>query len=403
MGSGNNPDPESRIAELLQARASYPNIEVGHPYDEVLCDVQASVERSGSVGKNDIGALMLWKRQNLSASWTCELNDMRDREVRAITGMATKLANDAALAIPDAAKAARERLRELPGCGSGQAVASTLLTVAAPQRMAVYDGRALTALARLGIQIPNRRYSVYMTIVCELARQVNNTQNVAWLPRDVDKALFMIGGGPTGDRDLSTSTGNGGRWRELEVHKIDSQRPPSLEDRIAYLRDRFRMNRVDVLDDVVTLIASHIAGRYFSGLDGAVTRILALASLNGTEIDMALAEMVLRDLAANLGAARTDLTTVIAVTAEYFGTTVEQLTGAGGPGALVHARQIAMYLCFELADLLLPEIGELFGRDHTAAMYSWRKIGYGMRERREVLDQVRELTIRIRGGRPDVG
>jgi hypothetical protein len=57
MDSGNHPDPASRIAELLQARASYPDIENGHPYDEVLVEVQTSVERAGSVGKCDIGAL----------------------------------------------------------------------------------------------------------------------------------------------------------------------------------------------------------------------------------------------------------------------------------------------------------------------------------------------------------
>jgi hypothetical protein len=145
-------------------------------------ELQASVEQSGSVGKGDIGSLMLWKRLNMSTSWTLDLNDMRDRKVREITGAATKFANDTALTVPEAAKAARERLRRLPGCHSGQTIASTILTAAAPQRMAVYDDHTVAALTRLGIQIPNRRFSVYMTTVCALAGQVN-TSLETWLGR----------------------------------------------------------------------------------------------------------------------------------------------------------------------------------------------------------------------------
>ncbi|AXY52503.1 hypothetical protein YT1_3098 [Rhodococcus ruber] len=33
-----------------------------------------------------------------------------------------------------------------------------------------------------------------MTVVCELAERVNSTKGTGWCPRDVDKALFMLGG-----------------------------------------------------------------------------------------------------------------------------------------------------------------------------------------------------------------
>ena len=86
----------------------------------------------------------------------------------------------------------------------------------------------------------------------------------------------------------------------------------------------------------------------------------------------------------------------MAVTAEYFNTTLEELSGPGKARPLAQARQIAMYLCRELTDLSLPKIGQAFGRDHTTVMYAEQKIRGEMAQRREVFDHVQELTARIR-------
>ena len=88
--------------------------------------------------------------------------------------------------------------------------------------------------------------------------------------------------------------------------------------------------------------------------------------------------------------------TIMAVTAEYFQITVEELRGPGKTRALAQSRQIAMYLCRELTDLSLPRIGQAFGRDHTTVMYAEKKIRGEMAERREIFDHVTELTTRIR-------
>ena len=188
--AGNSAD---RVKKLLAAYKSYSNYADGSPYDEVFLDVQAGVERSGSMGKADIGALMLWKRLNLSTKWARALNNMADREVREITGEAIKLARDPLAPITDAARQGRQALVGLPGCRNGHAVASTILTAGAPTRMAVYDVRAIRALGDLACPLSKRRYGDYMEAVVELMEEVNRT-GVNWCPRDVDKALFMLGG-----------------------------------------------------------------------------------------------------------------------------------------------------------------------------------------------------------------
>jgi chromosomal replication initiator protein len=176
---------------------------------------------------------------------------------------------------------------------------------------------------------------------------------------------------------------------------ITDVQPPELETRIAILRKKAQMERLDVPDDVLELIASSIE-RNIRELEGALIRVTAFASLNKTPIDRSLAEIVLRDLIADVGTMQISAATIMAATASYFETTVEELRGPGKTRALAQSRQIAMYLCRELTDLSLPKIGQAFGRDHTTVMYAEKKIRAEMAQRREVFDHVKELTTRIR-------
>ncbi|WP_458687245.1 chromosomal replication initiator protein DnaA [Nocardia tengchongensis] len=176
---------------------------------------------------------------------------------------------------------------------------------------------------------------------------------------------------------------------------ITDVQPPELETRIAILRKKARMDRLDVPHDVLELIASRVE-RNIRELEGALIRVTAFASLNGQALDLSLAEVVLRDLMPDAATMEITASTIMAVTAEYFNTTLEELTGPGKARPLAQARQIAMYLCRELTDLSLPKIGQAFGRDHTTVMYADKKVRKEMTERRRVYDQVQELTARIK-------
>lgn len=176
---------------------------------------------------------------------------------------------------------------------------------------------------------------------------------------------------------------------------ITDVQPPDLETRIAILRKKAQVERLDVPGDVLELIASSIE-RNIRELEGALIRVTAFASLNKTPIDRSLAEIVLRDLVTDASSIHISAPTIMATTAEHFNVTVEELRGPGKTRALAQSRQIAMYLCRELTDLSLPKIGQSFGRDHTTVMYAERKVRADMAERHEVFGQVQELTTRIR-------
>jgi chromosomal replication initiator protein len=177
---------------------------------------------------------------------------------------------------------------------------------------------------------------------------------------------------------------------------ITDIQPPELETRIAILRKKAAQERLNAPDDVLEYIASKIFTN-IRELEGALIRVTAFASLNRQPVDMALAEIVLKDLIPTDASPSINAATIMAQTAAYFSLTVEDLCGTSRSRVLVNARQIAMYLCRELTELSLPKIGQSFGgRDHTTVMHADRKIRELMAERRSIYNQVNELTSRIK-------
>ncbi|WP_273652937.1 chromosomal replication initiator protein DnaA [Cellulomonas fimi] len=177
---------------------------------------------------------------------------------------------------------------------------------------------------------------------------------------------------------------------------ITDVQPPDLETRIAILRKKAGSERLQAPPDVLEYIASKISTN-IRELEGALIRVTAFANLNRQQVDLSLAEIVLKDLITDEQTAEITATQVIGQTAAYFGLSIDDLCGSSRSRVLVTARQIAMYLCRELTDLSLPKIGQAFGgRDHTTVMHANRKIRELMAERRSIYNQVTELTNRIK-------
>lgn len=172
--------------------------------------------------------------------------------------------------------------------------------------------------------------------------------------------------------------------------------PPELETRIAILRKKALSDDLEVPPDVLEFIASKVQSN-IRELEGALIRATAFANLQGTTVDLGLAQIVLKEYANDGGEPEVTVGVILAQTAAYSEFTIEELCSANRSRDLVLARQIAMYLCRELTDMSLPKIGQEFGgRDHTTVMHAERKIGKLMKEKHAVYNQVTELTSRIK-------
>lgn len=172
--------------------------------------------------------------------------------------------------------------------------------------------------------------------------------------------------------------------------------PPDVETRLAILHRNVEMARLSVPEDVLGFIATLVSDN-IRELEGALTRVSALAKLTGETINLAMAERVLQDLLPGHEAKAVDPPMILQATAEAYGLTVADLVSASRKQPLAQCRQVAMYLCRDLTSLSLPRIGEVFGgRDHTTVMYAIDRVKKIMETEREVYDRVQELSSNLR-------
>jgi chromosomal replication initiator protein len=172
--------------------------------------------------------------------------------------------------------------------------------------------------------------------------------------------------------------------------------PPELETRLAILRKKAEREPVAPPADVLEFIASNITNN-IRELEGALIRVCAFASLTGNPLTVELAEGVLSDILTNTQPRPITPALILEKTSEMFDFTIDEIRGQSRRRPLVTARQIGMYVMREMTDLSYPAIARDFGgRDHTTVIHAVEKISGLMKERRQIYDQVTELTQRIR-------
>lgn len=150
--------------------------------------------------------------------------------------------------------------------------------------------------------------------------------------------------------------------------------PPDLETRMAILRTKAAADKINMPNDVITLLATNIATN-IREIEGAYTKIVAYTSLMDMPITVETAQKVLSDMGNTVKTRSITFENITKVVADHYDIKKEELFNKKRTQNIAHPRQVAMYLCRELADLSYPKIGELFGgRDHTTVIHAFEKI-----------------------------
>ena len=149
---------------------------------------------------------------------------------------------------------------------------------------------------------------------------------------------------------------------------------PDYETRIAILRKKEELDGYNVGDDVIEYIAKNIKSN-IRELEGSLNKIIAYANLEKREINLSLAEQVLKDIISPNEKKIITPEYIISTVAEHFDLSPADIMGSKRFSKIVHPRQIAMYLCREMTDVSLIVIGKCMGnRDHTTIMHGIEKI-----------------------------
>ncbi len=174
---------------------------------------------------------------------------------------------------------------------------------------------------------------------------------------------------------------------------VDIQ-PPDLETRIAILQHKADENSLDVPQDVLLFIAKNVKSNVRE-LEGSLIRLMAHSSLNGSDITIESAEEVLKNILTH-EIVRVTVDRIQQVVAKEFGVTIEGMKSRKRTKTLTVPRQYAMFLCRQLTDLPLVEIGQAFGgRDHTTVIHACDKIERECGSDRPTRLRVEQLRTRI--------
>ena len=174
---------------------------------------------------------------------------------------------------------------------------------------------------------------------------------------------------------------------------ITDVQAPNLETRIAILKKKVEKEEIVIPDDVLVLIAERVTNN-IRELEGALIRLLAFASLTGSEIHLEMAQEVLGTfLNRNRPQRQLSLAQVIKVVSDYYEISLDLLRSKTRTKPIAHARQVAMYLCRELTGSSLNQIGMRFGgRDHTTVHHAWQKITHLEETDPDVQRELQELS-----------
>jgi chromosomal replication initiator protein len=165
--------------------------------------------------------------------------------------------------------------------------------------------------------------------------------------------------------------------------------PPNLATRLTVLRRLVEEAGVELADDGALIELANRIEANVRQLHGALTRVLAHASLTARPLSSELISEVIPRSRSTRGASVEEIQQRVA---EGFGISRAELIGSGRTATPLRARQVAIFLTRELTDLSLPQIGRLFGgRDHSTVLNSLRRLEAGVATDTELAARVHEL------------
>ena len=169
--------------------------------------------------------------------------------------------------------------------------------------------------------------------------------------------------------------------------------PPNLETRIAIITNKATQLGMVLSDEVTNYIAESLTSN-IRQIEGVVKRLTAYKDLMNDEITIASVKRAIKDVI-RVGNYIPTPDAIIGETARYFGFSAEDLTGTNQTKDITKSRQVAMYLIRSLTNLSLPDIGNLFNRNHSTVLTSIRKVEKLLNTEADMPATIRNITSNI--------
>ena len=181
----------------------------------------------------------------------------------------------------------------------------------------------------------------------------------------------------------------------FEMGLITDIQAPDFETRIAILRKKAQLDNIIIDDEILSNIANRIDSN-IRELEGTLNKLIAKSSLTNSPITMEMAERAINDIVAQQEKV-ISAEFIQETVAKYFNINAKDLRGSKRSNDIAFPRQIAMYLCRNVAQMSLPQIGKDFGkRDHTTVMHACTKIENEIKENQNtklIVESVKNILL----------
>jgi chromosomal replication initiator protein len=171
--------------------------------------------------------------------------------------------------------------------------------------------------------------------------------------------------------------------------------PPDLETRVAIVQKKAAHENMSLPSDVSLYIAQNVSSNVRE-LEGCLTRLAALASMDRAPVTVEFTRQALHDLI-RVQDLRPGIEGIQKTVADFFHIRLADLKSKKRTQHIAFCRQVAMYLCRKLTDNSFPVIGEHFGRDHSTVIHAYnliaRRVGNDSAFRMSIEKIERELKI----------
>ncbi len=150
--------------------------------------------------------------------------------------------------------------------------------------------------------------------------------------------------------------------------------PPDFETRVAIIKDKSNYLKFDLPDDVCIFIAENIKNNVRQ-IGSAVKNIYAYCAFNSIPAPTVdIAREILKDILITSQPISVVVDNILEKVAFTFGVTVEQIKSERRDANINSARQAAMYIIREITEISQPEIGKIFGRNHSTVNNSLKNV-----------------------------
>lgn len=172
--------------------------------------------------------------------------------------------------------------------------------------------------------------------------------------------------------------------------------PPDLELRVAILKKKAEQVNVKISDDVLTFLAENLRSN-IRQIEGAIKKLGAMAFLEGNNITMDVARRCIAELFGGAEPVTVTVDKIFTAVYKRYDVRREDILSTKRTKEIANARHIAIYLIRNITEMSLPNIGKVFGRDHSTVKSSVDLIEKKLAQNPVFRNEIEEISKEIKG------